>query len=435
MHSLEGRDFFDNIRRSVKISYFVASIIPLAMLVYFSIKYVYPYVSGGDASNTPLNIGILLVLAVAVSVLGLILSTKATNSSIESAQELNTKINSLFEITKQFRETLHLDILLKKIMESAMVLTSAESGSLLLYDEQGNLKCRFSSRMSSGTSQGRILKPGEGIASRVAETGAAVLINDVSKDSGFDPDFDDESGHKTVSVVCVPLIYSNETIGVIELRNKQQGNFTKQDEALLNSLADQASISIAQNRASERQHSDFIHITEMLVGAQDYIQNRKGHARRVAGYANLIGKHLNFSDTELKRLYHASLLHDIGMLKIDPDDMWDKGQTMLHPKLGHDMIKAISLWSNSADIILHHHERYDGDGNPLSKKKEEIPLSARVLVVADTFDVLTSQYSLTVHLDSEAAIKDIESNSGTQFDPVVVQAFKSALTDNGLISS
>lgn len=63
MYSLEGRDFFDNIRRSVKISHFVASVIPLALLVYFSVQYVYPYVSEGDASNIPLNICIVLVLA------------------------------------------------------------------------------------------------------------------------------------------------------------------------------------------------------------------------------------------------------------------------------------------------------------------------------------------------------------------------------------
>ncbi|RJR14701.1 MAG: GAF domain-containing protein [Nitrospiraceae bacterium] len=435
MHNLEGRDFFDNIRRSVKISHFVASIIPLALLVYFSVQYVYPYVSGGDSSNIPIHIGILLVLAVVVSVLGLILSTKATNSSIESAQELNTKINSLFDITKQFRETLHLDILLKKIMESAMALTSAESGALILYDEERNLKCRFSSGTNSGTVQQGVLKPGEGIAAQVAETGKAVLLNDVSKDGRFNSGPDNGSGHKTTSVVCVPLIYAGETIGVIELRNRKQGHFTKQDESLLSSLADQASISIAQNRARERQHSDFIHITEMLVGAQDYIQNRKGHARRVASYANLIGKELNFSDAELKKLYHASLLHDIGMLKIDPNDIWDKGQSVHHPKLGHDMIKSISQWRDSADIILYHHERYDGNDALQAKDKDDIPLSARVLVVADTFDVLTSQYSFTVHLDPETAIKDIESNAGTQFDPVVVKAFKSALTDTGLISS
>jgi K+-sensing histidine kinase KdpD len=258
MNGLEGKDFFDNIRRSVKISHFVASIIPLALLVYFSIKYVYPYVTKGDISRIPLNIGILLVLAVTVSVLGLILTTRATNSSIASAQDLNIKLNSLFEITKQFRETLYLDILLKKIMASAMELNAAESGSLLLFDEVGNLRFKVNAGKNAEKMNNKVLNPGKGIASWVAENGKPVLINDVSNDSRYSSEFDNETGFKTTSVLCVPLIYSKEIIGVIELRNKKHGNFTKQDEALLHSLADQASISIVQNRTKERQHSDLI---------------------------------------------------------------------------------------------------------------------------------------------------------------------------------
>lgn len=434
MDSLEGRDSFNNIRRSVKISYFVASIIPLSLLVYFSVKYVYPYVSAGDISNTPVNIVIVLVLAVFMSILGLILTTKATNSSIKSAQELNTKLKSLFEITKQFRETLHLDILLKKIMESAMDLTSAESGSLLLYDEQGNLKFQVNTGMSSRTMNNRILKPGEGIASWVAENGTPLIINDVSKDKRFNLEFDNETGFKTSSVMCVPLINSNEIIGVIELRNKKQGFFTKQDEALLHSLADQASISIAQNRSNERQHSDFIHITEILVGTQDYMENKKGHGRRVANYANLTGKQLNFSDIALRKLYYACLFHDIGMLKIDITERGEKQKVLHHPRLGYDLIKPVSLWSDSADIILYHHERYDGAGYPAAKKKDEIPLGSRILFVADTFDVLTDKNSYRKPLDFKAAIAELDANSGTQFDPMVVDAFKAAIAEAGIIN-
>ncbi len=426
MNTLEGKDFFDNIRYSVKISYFVASVIPVALLVYFSIKYVYPYLTD-DATILPVNIVILLFLAVAVSVLGLILTTKATNSSISSAQDLNTKLNSLFEITKQFRETLYLDILLKKIMESAMGLTSAESGSLLLFDEQENLKFQVNIGAGSETMHNRVLRPGEGIASRVAETGQPALVNDISKDEICNGGIC-EIAFKTGSVICVPLIYSHEIIGVIELRNRKPGVFTSQDEALLYSLADQASVSIVQKRSSERRLSDFIHITETLVNAQDYVQNKKGHARRVASYANIIGKHLNCSDDELKKLYYACLLHDIGMLKIDVSESRDQGKTM-YPKLGYEMIKPISLWSESAEIILHHLERYDGAGSPGAKQEEKIPLTARILSVADTFDALTSRHSDGREIDYDAALQEIEANAGTQFDPVVVQALRSSVID------
>lgn len=433
MSELEGSNFFDNIRRTVKISHFVASIIPLSLLVYFSIKYVYPYVTKDNTVDVPVNIVILLVLAVAVSVLGLILMTKSTNSSIASAQDLYAKLNSLFGITKQFRETLYLDVLLRQIMQSAIELNDSESGSLLLYGEDDNLKYRVNFGEYSEKMDNKIIEPGKGIAAWVAETGDPALINDTSGDSRFSHDFDSETGSKTRSVMCVPLVHAGEVIGAIELRNKKTGPFTKEDEALLHSLADQASLSITQNRMKEKQHSDFIHITEILVGAQDYVQNKRGHSRRVANYANLIGKHLNFSEPELRRLYHASLLHDVGMLKLDMNDHKVKEKVMQHSKLGYDLIKSISLWNDSADIILHHHERYDGNGYPMAKKMEDIPIEARILSVADSFDMLTSSYSYQKQLNYGSALDEIETHSGTQFDPQIVQALKASVSDAGLI--
>lgn len=431
---LEGKDFFDNIRRSIKISHFIASIIPLALLVYFSSRYVYPYVTEGDISKVPFEIIILLFLAVAVSVLGLILTTRATNSSITSAQDLNAKLNSLFNITEQLRETRYHDVLLKNIIESAMYLTNTECGSLLLYNEDGNLQIKINAGKSTGKMNSKIIESGCGVAAWVTEKGEPALINDVSKDSRYNPKFDNETGFSTRSILCVPLVYADQIIGAIELRNKKQGKFTSQDEILLKSLAVHASISISQNSLSEKQHSDFIHITEILVSAQDYIQNKKGHAHRVAGYANHIGKYIQFPEKELKRLYHASLLHDIGILKTDAGDASNMDNIMQHPSVGYDLIKSISLWSESADIILHHHERYDGKGYPLAKKGDEIPIGARILVVADTFDILTSGYSSGQQLDYNKALQEIEAKAGTMFDPHIVEAFRASMTDAGLIS-
>jgi len=431
MNQLEGKGFFDNIRRSVKISHFVSSIIPLSLLTYFSVKYVIPYVTAGNTSGVPLNIGIVLVLSVVVSILGLLLSVKATNSSITSAQDLNLKLNSLFEITKQFRETIYPDILLEKILRSAMDLIQVESGSLLLRDDDGNFQYRVHIGRDPEKFVNKFVKPGDGVAGWVAENGKPALINEVSKDRRYNAESDTAYGSAARSILCVPLILSNDIIGVIELRNKINGIFTKQNDALLHGLADQASISIMQNRSNERNHSDMIHITEILVSAQDYIQNRKEHARMVANYAILIGKHLNIQEGDLKKLYYAALLHDIGMLKIDAAEQLQKEKIMQHPKLGYDLVKSISLWTDSADIILHHHERYDGKGYPMSKEKDDIPLGARILSVADAFDVLTNGHSYK-QLDHAAALREIEAHSGTQFDPMVVEAFRASLSHTGI---
>ncbi len=436
MQEAAGRDFFENIRRTVKISYFVTSIVPLALLVYFTIKYAYPYLTKGDLTGLPIHILALLLLALLISILGLFLSMRATNTSILSLQNLYERLNSVVDVTKQFRETLYLDILLESIVKSAMHLNAAESGSLLLYDETGSLKFKVLVGERGEKIKDRVVKRGEGITGWVAETGQSAIINDVNTDKRFNPDIDRESGFKTRSIMCTPLIYNSEVIGVVEVLNKKNGIFTKEDEKLLYSLSDQAAISIAQSRISETQHSDIIHITEILLGAQDYHSPlKKGHARRVARYANLIGKKMGLSEASLKNLYHACLFHDIGLLKIDINNQAIEEEYMKHSQLGYEMIEPVSIWSEAAEIILSHHERYDGTGYPMKKKGEEIPLGARIISVADIFDVITSRHSYKEQVvDYDAAINEIDTNSGTQFDPAVVKAFKTSIKDTDLIS-
>lgn len=440
MRQQVGEDFFRNIRRTVKISYFIASIIPLGILVYLTIKYIYPYLTMGTKGGFPIHLIALLLLSVAVSILGLILSTRATNASISSLQHLYSKLNTLVDITKQFRETLYIDILLENIVKSAIHLNSAETGSILLYDESGNLKFKVLIGQRGQKIKDKVVKKGEGISGWVAETGKAAIINDIANDKRFNLGFDKESGFKTRSIMCVPLIHNKEVIGVIEVLNRRSGIFTADDEKLLYSLADQAAISILQSRVFESRHSDIIHITEILIRAQDYIREKRGHARRVANYANVIGKHIGLSEIDLKNLYYAALFHDIGFLKLEADDPWNCEQwekekyIQSHPQLGYEMIRPISLWREAADIILNHHERYDGNGYPSKKKGEDIPITAKVLSVADTYDVLTSEYSYKNRVDYSTAISEIKAHSGKQFDSDVVKAFEESIRDVDLNS-
>jgi hypothetical protein len=429
------KGFFENIRRSIKVSYFIASIIPLSVLVYFTIKYIYPYLTKAEEEIIPSAIGITLLLAVILSILGLALSSKATNASISSLQNLYLKLNSLVDVTKHFRDTIYLDVLLKSVVKSATELLRTEAGSLLLFDEKGDLRFKVLHGESGQFIREKAVLPGEGISGWVAQTGMPAIVNNVSEDPRFNPEFDRESGFKTRSILCVPLIYENKPIGVLEVLNKIGGSFDAHDEKILFSLADQAAISIAQSKVHESQHSDMIHITEILIGALDYhIPEKKGHSRRVARYANAIGKGLGLSEEELKQLYYASLLHDIGLLKFDLSEYWGMKKFELHPTVGYEMVRPISLWKEVAPLILSHHERYDGKGYPHGKAGEEIPLGARIISVASTFDVLTSEHSYKKPLSFNDAVKEIEANSGTQFDPRVVEAFKLFLkeTDIGL---
>jgi len=432
MKTTRNRVSFEDIKRYVKISFFVSSIIPLFLLVYITLKYIYPHF------EIPPHLFTLLLLAVIISVLGLFLLTRTTNSSIMILQTIYEKLNGLVNITKHLRATTYPDVLLKDIVDSAVSLNSAESGFLLLRDEEGNLRYKVVSGERTTILKDRPIKRGEGFSGWVLKTGKSVRIDDVNKDSRYNPEIDKTKDNPTRSVLAVPLVHDHKVIGVIELLNKKNGKFTEDDEKILISLADQAAIAIAQNNLYEEQKRDMIHLTEILVNAQDsHITEKRGHVRRVAKYANLIGKKMGLSEGELKTLYHASLLHDVGFLNIDVcsdrgDEPWDKERFIQHPRLGYEMIRPISKWSDAAWIILNHHERYDGKGYPSGKKGEEIPIGARILFVAEVFDVLTSKYSYKESLDFETAIVEIEANAGTQFDPEVVKAFKEAIKETDI---
>jgi len=163
-----------------------------------------------------------------------------------------------------------------------------------------------------------------------------------------------------------------------------------------------------------------------------------GHSRTVAKYSHMLAGILEIKDkSTLDNNRKGALLHDVGKIAI-PDsilkkprpltsDEWEK--IRLHPTLGYGLIKEIKLLEEVGNIILYHHERYDGTGYPKGLKKEEIPVEARIFGVADALDAITSYRPYRKERDFKTAKKEIQSHSGKQFDPRVVDAFCSLSLD------
>jgi HD-GYP domain-containing protein (c-di-GMP phosphodiesterase class II) len=130
-------------------------------------------------------------------------------------------------------------------------------------------------------------------------------------------------------------------------------------------------------------------------------------------------------------MQRGGLLHDIGKIGVSDTILHKPGpltedewvDMRRHPKIGHDMIREIPFLSGAATIVLAHHERFDGKGYPTGLKSEEIPLGARIFVLADTFDAMTSDRPYRRALSPEVSREEIIRCSGTQFDPRCVQAF------------
>ena len=165
----------------------------------------------------------------------------------------------------------------------------------------------------------------------------------------------------------------------------------------------------------------FTHVTDLLTTAVDrYLDRQAGHGHRVAEFSNRIGRVLGLDDGRLEQLHFASLLHDIGMLKIERSIQHNRTACEKHPAIGFRMLSRIRLWEEIAPFVLHHHEWFDGSGYPEGLAEEDIPVEARIISVADAFDAMTSSTSYKPAMSVEEAVGELKGCSGTQFDPKAV---------------
>jgi len=171
-----------------------------------------------------------------------------------------------------------------------------------------------------------------------------------------------------------------------------------------------------------------LNLRSAKLGAPD------GHSERVAMYALAIGKQLDLSEKTLRSLKSAAILHDIGKVGISSSIVDKLGRLTdrefeimrLHSTIAIRMLEQVKGLEDSLPMIKHHHERFDGKGYPDGLSGHDIPLGARVIAVAETFDILVSNVPWREALSVERAIQEVKDNAGTQFDPMVVEAFLTA---------
>lgn len=371
-----------------------------------------------------LPIAVIIIFTLILSFLGLYLSITISRRMIRIMEEYSLRLDRLLNITKDFSKEMYGDILLEKIMDYALSITKSEAGALLLM-ENDNLVFKILRGENVPRLQGTSLDIGKGLTGWAAEKGLPIRVDDVSKDNRFSPEHDALIGRETRSVMCAPLKTKEKVIGVLVLLNKKDKlPYRQRDEEIITYLADQAAISILKTKFIEDQKNYEIHVTEILLETIDsQLANKKGHAKRVARYSNIMGKALNMTEEAQRRLYFASLLHDVGFLKMHSKNVYSKEEFMRHPVVGHEMIKPINFYADIAPYILHHHERYDGYGYPSQLKGGEIPLVARIIGIAEAFDAMTSATSYKIPISFEDALGELKNNAGTQFDPDLVKVF------------
>jgi diguanylate cyclase (GGDEF)-like protein len=208
-------------------------------------------------------------------------------------------------------------------------------------------------------------------------------------------------------------------------RTKEHVTALREAHATLSTTNQQLATSLT---ALEESYTATLNAFSGMLEARDH--ETEGHSERVVAYATAIGRAIGLSDNDLAALGIGALLHDIGKVGVSDAILRKPGaltpeewaEMRQHPEIGHRMTSAIPFLHSASPVVRHHHERWDGAGYPDGLRGEDIPLMARVFAVADAYDAMLSDRPYRRGLAPEEALRRLQQDAGTQFDPLVVEA-------------
>ncbi len=351
----------------------------------------------------------------------------------KSLKDRVRELSALYEVGKSITSTLQLNEVLNLITTKAARIMHAKACSLRLLDGTGQeliLRSYYGINKNSHLVK-KSLKVGESIAGRVVRDGRPYIINDLLKEKRY------KYGHLVKkeglrSLITVPLIQKNKIIGVLSIYNEKESHYSEEDVRLLSMFASQAAIAIENARLFKQAEIGYLNTIKTLANIIDAKDSYTyGHSERVMENALEIADGLDLSEHEKEILRYASLLHDIGKIGIDigilrkpaklSEEEWKV--MIMHPVIGSGIVEQIGFLDDLAPIILHHHERFNGTGYPGRLRRNKIPITARILAVADAYESMVSDRPYRKALSKRKAVDELRKGTGTQFDPEVVKIF------------
>ncbi|MGE4344362.1 MAG: GAF domain-containing protein [Geoalkalibacter sp.] len=275
------------------------------------------------------------------------------------------------------------------------------------------------------------IRPGDRIAGWVAQEGKPLLIRDIREDPRFSSSTLSDQ-YNTQSLLSLPLIIDGKTIGVINLNNKKSGDaFSETDLKVAQVLADRIASLIAQMKQDGHTEKD---LKRIIASFDTLLSAKRRHPHAKMRNLDLTDRLLEKLgvDEDRKRLgLYISMVYDLGLALIDKSVLKkgrnlskaELGSLRIHPYTTVDLLKDIEFSDDVREIILHHHERYDGQGYPDGLKGEQIPFLSRALSVVDAWCAMTEDRPYRKKLSEKKALQELKEKAGTQFDPDIVTAF------------
>lgn len=340
---------------------------------------------------------------------------------------------SVCEASKTINSTLDIGEIMEALLDMAIRATRAERGGILFKESPGSEPPEFQigREIHADTLKNRDFQASMTVINQVLETRKAVLSDNAPKDFNASQSVRLSAVR---SILCVPLFQSaGETVGVIYLDSKASSRvFDENDLQLLSALADQGSVAMHNAWLYHKLENSYMGAVKCLARTIGYKDSYTlEHCQRVSEYSKKIAQDLRLDEELIREIEISALLHDVGKIGIEESVLRKPGnlseeerdQIEKHPGMGFEILEPLELSENVRLGILHHQERFDGSGYPDKLIGEEIPLIARVIAVADTWDAMTSDRAYRKALPEEVAKTEIKNGAGKQFDPILVQVF------------
>lgn len=320
----------------------------------------------------------------------------------------------------------------RKTMDLGRIITDAEKAFIMVVEQDpGRLVVRAATGYEKSLVIGDEFSIGSEPFSSVIQSKCYSNLFVDRKSMGHLAPVEMES--RWIPLLLVPLIINKEVVVLMGLTGDEKcGSISNDTMALIQNLVAKASLKLENIVLTENIFSGVVGAITSLINALDARDTyTKDHSNRVTQYALQIAKSYASSQEVIDSISFAGPLHDVGKIGVRDAVLLKEGSftdeerelMKSHVTRGEEILRPLNLLDSEKAVVLYHHERWDGNGYPNGLDRENIPLCARIFSVADTYDAMTSTRPYRNAVSHEAARDEILRCSGTQFDPMVVDAF------------
>lgn len=348
------------------------------------------------------------------------------------------------KVLKQASEALHAEVMpsdIGSVVLGTLASTmQVKSAWLMVYDSNAsNYQVVTAINMVAHARQALRIDPDSALVRYLEKSTEPVWTEDLEANilrRGIDKELRGQFKKSGVTLIC-PLQGKSGLVGFMFLGEKKSGDaYNHNDIELIATLGKQAGVSIENSRLFDELQASYLNTVKSLVAALEAKDEyTKGHSERVAGYAHAIALEMKLPEKEARLLYEVSLLHDVGKIGVSEQILNKKGKLskaefqhiQSHTIIGEKILSNVGSIKDGLSAVRHHHERLNGDGYPDGLSEVSIPLNARILAVADSYDAMTTKRPYRNAMTKREAIQELKDCSGQQFDTKVVRAFISVI--------